>query len=370
MMPSILCRKILLRLFCFLGLMISGVRLLHAAPPGPPPRTGLWVTQRLPDNPEMFHEFESDLRANHTLSGVCLHVPWYGIEKQAGKTDFTVLDKTIAVFRDTKTKYQLCLHPGAYTPDFVYAEGAKPFESKVRNPHRADVGKTVKIPVPWDPVYQRYYSDIIQQLGKRYATDPLCVSVVLTCANFMSAEMHLPKSPADRMRWQSLGDYHTKLLEVYKKYTDDWAQAFPRHEVSLHISKVLDLPTSFLDDIIDYGLGKYPERFSLQNCQLTGRKEDLGVMSYDLVMKYRDRAHHGFQSLAGLNRPDGRMGSPEMAALNIVHAGGEYWELWRGDGFSPEISAEAAKAWQEAKELGYEGYKKKLVAEGKYRQHQ
>jgi len=58
-----------------------------------------------------------------------------------------------------------------------------------------------------------------------------------------------------------------------------------------------------------------------------------------------------------------------MAALNIVHAGGEYWELWRGDGFSPEISAEAAEAWQEAKELGYEGYKKKLVAEGKYRQH-
>jgi hypothetical protein len=40
-----------------------------------------------------------------------------------------------------------------------------------------------------------------------------------------------------------------------------------------------------------------------------------------------------------------------------------------GDGFSPEISSEAAKAWQEAKELGYEGYKKKLVAEGKYRQH-
>jgi hypothetical protein len=185
----------------------------------------------------------------------------------------------------------------------------------------------------------------------------------------MSAEMHLPKSPTDRVRWQSLGDYQTRLLEVYKKYTDEWAQSFPRQEVSLHISRVLDLPTSFLDEIIEYGLKRYPERFSLQNCQLSGRKEDIGVTSYDLVMKYRDRAHHGFQSLAKLNGPDGRMGSPEMAALNIVHAGGEYWELWHGDGFSPEISAEAAKAWQEAKELGYEAYKKKLIAEGKYRQH-
>ena len=354
--------------FCFLGFLMSFESPLFAAPPGPPPRTGLWVTQRLPDSPEAFQEFESELRASRNLSGVCLHIPWNGIEKEAGKLDFSILDRTIAVFGATKTKYQLCLHPGTFTPDFVYAEGAKPFEAQARNPHRANFGQAVKIPVPWDPIYQRYFSRFIQRLGERYAKDPLCVSVVLTCANFMSAEMHLPKAPADRLRWQALGDYRSLLLEVYKKFTDEWARAFPRQEVSLHLSKVLDLPTSFLEDIIDYGLSKYPERFSLQNCQLTGRKEDTGMMSYDLVMKYRDRAHHGFQSLAGLNRPDGRMGSPEMAALNIVHASGEYWELWHGDGFSPEISGEAAKAWQEAKELGYEGYKKKLIAEDKYRQ--
>ena len=28
----------------------------------------------------------------------------------------------------------------------------------------------------------------------------------------------------------------------------------------------------------------------------------------------------------------------KMAALNVVHAGGEYWELWHGDGFSVETS--------------------------------
>ena len=99
------------------------------------------------------------------------------------------------------------------------------------------------------------------------------------------------------------------MLEVYKRFTDVWATAFPRQEISLHLSKVLDLPPSFCERIIDYGLSKYPERFTIQNCQLTGRKEDTGVMSYDIVQKYRERAHHGFQSLAGLNRPDGRMGS-------------------------------------------------------------
>jgi hypothetical protein len=62
------------------------------------------------------------------------------------------------------------------------------------------------------------------------------------------------------------------------------------------------------------------------------------------------------------------MGSVEMAALNLVHAGGEYWELWHGDSFSVETSSAVSKIWQEAKSLGYEGYKKQLISEGKYRQ--
>ena len=92
-------------------------------------------------------------------------------------------------------------------------------------------------------------------------------------------------------------------------------------------------------------------------------------MTYDLIQKYRDQAHHGFQSLAALARPNERMGSIEMAALNVVHAGGEYWELWHGDGFSVETSSAVSRIREEAKSLGYEAYKKKLISEGKYRQH-
>ncbi|MGH8095346.1 MAG: hypothetical protein ACREIF_18080 [Chthoniobacterales bacterium] len=360
-------RAILRICLCLVALAVSSRSSVLAAA-GEPIRTGLWVMQKLPENSAAFNELESQLRANHNLSGVCLHIPWDQIETQPGKPDFRNVDEAVAIFRKVGMKYQLCLKPGAFTPAFVYADGAQAFESRVRNPHRADVGSAVKIPVPWDPIYERSFAGIIEQLGERYATDPLCVSVVLTCANFMSAEMHLPKSPSDLMRWQSLGDYEARLLEVYKKFTDVWGAAFPRQEISLHLSKVLDLPPSFSERVIDYGLSKYSQRFAIQNCQLTGRKEDTGVMSYDMVQKYRDRAHHGFQSVAGLDRPDGRMGSAEMAALNIVHAGGEYWELWHGDGFNVETSSTVARVWREARQLGYEAYKKKLIAEGKYRQ--
>jgi len=334
---------------------------------GSPIRTGLWVTQKVSGDRAALDLFTNSIRANHQLTGVCLHVPWAEVEKEAGKPDFSAIDDFVAVLRDIGMKYQLCFKPGATTPPFVYAEGAQSFETRVTNPHRPNFGEPIVIPIPWDPIYQRNFSRVIDQLGERYASDPLCVSVVLTCANSLSAEMHLPKRPEDLAKWKALGNYEEKLFDTYKKYTNEWANVFPRQEISLHLSKVLDLPPHFCERVIDYGLSKYPDRFSIQNCQLTGRREDTGMMTYDLVQKYRDRAHHGFQSLGSLAHGSARMGSIELAVLNVVHAGGEYWELWHGDGLSVETSAAVARAWAEGRRLGYDAYKKKLISEGVYR---
>lgn len=335
---------------------------------GTPIRTGLWVTQRLPIDTKELNQTAAELAKSRNLSGVCLHFFWNDLEKVPGKFDFSMIDRTVAEFRRLGIKYEIGFAPGAHTPRFVYDEGAKSFSTQVPNPHRANYGETIEIPVPWDPIYQREFSRRIAQLGERYAQDPLCVGVVLTCANAMSAEMHLTKGRSDLAKWQAMGDYEARLLEVYKKYTDEWAKAFPRQAISLHLAKVLDLPPTFCKQVVDYGLSKYPERFTIQSCQLTGRREDVGMMTYDLIREYRERAHHGFQSLASFGGRGDRMGSIEMAALNVVHADGEYWELWHGDGMSLEISAAVNNAWEEAKRLGYEGYKKKLISEGKYRQ--
>jgi Beta-galactosidase len=357
----------ILRTFlCVLTLALSG-HIPVLAVSGPPLRTGLWMMQRIEATDEA-GAFETQLRANPHLSGVCLHIGWKDIEKEPGHLDFSAIDKSVAVLRRIGMKYELNIKPGAATPPFVYQQGAQSFETRVMNPHRANFGAAVAIPIPWDPKYQENFSRLIAQLGERYASDPLCVSVVLTCANFNSSEMHLPKTAEDRAKWNAMGDYEAKLLAVYKKYTDEWAKAFPKQAISLHLSQLLDLPSTFFERIVDYGVSKYPERFTIQNCQLTGRREDTGIQSYDLIQKYRDRAHHGFQSAAALSRGGERMGSIEMAVLNVVHANGEYWELWYGDGVSVETSAAIASAWQEAKKLGYDAYKEKLIAEGRYKE--
>lgn len=334
---------------------------------GPPLRTGLWMTQPI-EGGDKLGALEAQVRANPHLSGVCLHIGWKDIEKEPGHLDFSAIDKTVAVLHRIGMKYELGIKPGVDTPPFVYQQGAQSLQTRITNPHRPNFGAEVAIPVPWDPKYQENFSGLIARLGERYSSDPLCISVVLTCANFMSKEMHLPKTPEDRAKWSAMGDYGAKLLEVYKKYTDEWAKAFPKQQVTLHLSQVLYLPSSFFERIIDYGVSKYPERFTIQNCQLTGRREDTGTLSYDLIQKFQDRAHHGFQSLAGFSHGGQRMGSIEMAVLNVVHAKGEYWELWRGDGINIETTAAIANAWEEARKLGYDAYKEKLIAEGRYQE--
>jgi len=354
-------------ILCTLGLF-SAAPVCVAGARGPPLRTGLWVTEKTSEAAANVATFESTVRGNPHLSGICLTASWNEVEQEAEHLDFTAIDKAVAALHRLGMKYELALKPGVDTPAYVYQQGAEAFETRVTNPHRAIFGENVRIPIPWDPIYQRNFSRVIEQLGNHYATDPLCVGVVITCANFMSKEMHLPKRPEDRAKWQASGDYEAKLLSVYKRYIDEWAKAFSRQALSLHLAKVADLPPSFNERVIDYGLSKYPDRFSIQNCQLTGRREDMGTMSYDLILKYGNRLHHGFQSLAGFAHGGERMGSIEMAALNIVHGNGEYWELWHGDGMNAQVSAAVLNAWEEAKKLGYEEYKKKLIAEGRYQE--
>ncbi len=366
-MPPLKFRHELRTFWCVFAFAISGDASLLAVS-GPPLRTGLWMTQPI-EGGDKAGAFEAQVRANPHLSGVCLHTGWKDIEKEPGKLDFSAIDKYVAVLRRIGMKYELGVKPGIATPLFVYQQGAKSFDTHVTNPRRPNFGAAVAIPVPWDAKYQESFSRLIARLGERYSSDPLCVSVVLTCANSMSKEMHLPKRPEDRAKWKAMGDYGAKLLGVYKKYTDEWAKAFPKQQVTLHLSQVLDMPLSFFERIIEYGVSKYPERFTIQNCQLTGRREDTGKLSYDLVQEYQDRAHHGFQSVAGFSHGGERMGSIQMAVLNVVHANGEYWELWRGDGINTETTAAIANAWEDAKRLGYDGYKKKLISEGRYQEH-
>ncbi|OPZ06334.1 MAG: hypothetical protein BWZ10_02968 [candidate division BRC1 bacterium ADurb.BinA364] len=181
--------------------------------------------------------------------------------------------------------------------------------------------------------------------------------------------MHLPRRPEDMKRWEEAGLTADKLLGVYCRFMDEWAAAFPRQSVCLHMSKTAELagisPNRFVERIVLYGLEKHPAQFALQNNGLNGRKETESDPEHP-IQKYKDRLLNGYQSLASFRTPE-RQGSIEMAALNFVRMDSEYWELWEADGLDAETCRRVQAAVDEARSLGYEAYKRRLIETGRYR---
>jgi len=331
---------------------------------------GLYAGVKIPDTQEEADRLVAALRDNSFLTGVLLSVPWREIEPAEGQYDWSGLDRAVELIRKAGKQYKLKVTPGIYSPDYIYNAGAERFDTIIANVNRANYGDATTIPVPWDPGYQRHFSRLICTLGKRYASDPHCVAVTLTCANYQSAEMHLPPRPEDMETWKRFGLSAEKLLGVYQKYLDEWACAFPRQVVCLHVSKSTDLEgaskNEFAERIIRYGLEKYPRRFAIQSNGLNGRKE-APAASDDPLLCYSDRLLNGFQSFAGFASTPQRQGGVEMAVLNYVRGNAEYWELWQADGLSTETCRQIQAALDEATSLGYEAYRKKLIATGQYR---
>jgi hypothetical protein len=316
---------------------------------------------------EAFLQAVSDvLSSNEYLSGAFIGARWKDIEPEPGKYDWEFLDAQVNLARKYKKMYKLSIHFGVGTPEWVYQQGCEAFPSVITNPYRANVGEEVKIPIPWDEVYQKFLTRLLGKIAERYGNDRNFVAVALSGANFVSNEMHLPKRPEDIERWNRYGDYRAKLVVVYQKLIDFYAMTFPHQQLCLHISTPITGMDAEVSAIVAYGVEKQPRQFTIQSCNLSGRSENAGGGSYRLIMQYKDRVRHGFQNLAGWANDDGRQGSMEMTVLNLVHADSQYWELWRGDGARRKTCAKLQEMWDTARKLGYQAYKEQLQQQGKY----
>ena len=158
---------------------------------------GLYWMIPAPASAEEAGRVLSVLKSNSHLAGVLIGARWNQLEPDREKYDFSALDRGIAAVRGAGKQYKLEIVPGMNSPEYIYADGATRYPTAVINPNRSNYGQEVSIPVPWDPVYQKHFSRLIRKLGERYASDPLLVSVTLTCANYMSPEMHLPRESQD-----------------------------------------------------------------------------------------------------------------------------------------------------------------------------
>ena len=335
------------------------------------PRAGLEGSQQQFER--LLQVIDRNLSNNPYITGVYIIYHWRLLEPVQGQLDFTRLDRVIERVRQHGRYYKLAINPGIYSPDWLYAKGAQAFDTLGSNPARKQIYQQhIRMPVPWDPVFQANYFDALAKVAQRYRDDRHFRAVTLTVATFMSPEWHLPKSSDDLRQWQGLGDYPQRLEQTWEQGIDRFAAIFPNQILVLEASSNPLGLKQLGDAVVQHGVTRYAGRFAVQINQLNGKRDQAGQAGYRKLIDYKHK--YGSDILIGLQNLKGwggeklqeQQGSLQMSAYNFIQAGADYWELWYHDGNSREICQVLANLQQDAAHLGLDGFKRKLIKAGEY----
>lgn len=286
--------------------------------------------------------FKNNLKNNPHIDGVSFTGAWKDLEPKQGTFTFERLDAFVNAARDAKMPYKLVIIPGIGTPSDVFEQGAASINTKVANKYRPNFGEEVKVPIPWDPIFQDRFYKFVKVLSKRYTDDPLLVAVTVTVANFMSSETHLPRSASDMAQWQAASpDYAKKIETCWTDAFDRFAVFYPQQQLTLELANAVPGMDENLINIIKYGIAKHGDRFAVQNDQLSGKHDNMNLFSYRTITEFGPQVYHGFQTVAGweFERSSERQGSMEQTAANFNKAQGKYLEIWYGDGANTQTCA-------------------------------
>jgi len=310
---------------------------------------------------------EDTLIRNQYISGVYIILHWDLIEPEEGVFYFNRLDQITEVIRRHGKHYKLSINPGIYCPDWLYEKGCVAFPTIGSNPSRTEIyNQPVRIPLPWDSVFQKYYFRVLAAVADRYSDNESLYAVTLTLANFMSSEWHLPHQKQDRELWNQYEGYQQQIEEAWQIGIDQFAVLFPTKQLVLEASSWPIGNEALGRAVIDYGATKYPESFTIQINQMVGRYDMINNESYHKLIefkeKYKDAITIGIQNLKGWEYPSIRetQGSMEMCVYNYIQSGATYWELWYGDGANIVTCETLSRLITDARSLGISIYRSRL----------
>lgn len=244
------------------------------------------------------------------VAGLTIRARWSWLHLGEGKFDFSFLDSQIERCRELGKPYKLLVMTGANcSPEWIGGEW-----------HRG-------APVPWSPELAKYYGELVAELGRRYAEDPLLVGVHITGPTFPSAEMH-PAPGIEAVKGYS----DQKMLEAWSRAIDHYAAAFPNNACLLSIS-VRRPANRYFAKTIDHGRAKLGERFTLQHNALKAGTQFLAPHHRLIAEQHQRGVRVGFEMVcAAANNPT-RFGSPDvMDGVKIGKAaGGTYFDIYPPD---------------------------------------
>lgn len=211
--------------------------------------------------------------SNPYVQGVLLRTHWNKIQAHDGPIDWSFFDQGVALAAQYHKKLGLLITAGVTTPEWVYAAGARRFTvNKLRNQGEP---APMHQPLPWDPVFQAKWSNVIRAFGGRYDRNPK-VAYVIMGGSGRKAESFFVSTPEDIAGFERLGGL-TSWKAGVKWITNEYAKHFIATPFLLDLGAPVPSPggRAALADVCNYAVRTYPHRF--------GVKSDGLAANYDLT---------------------------------------------------------------------------------------
>ena len=314
---------------------------------------------------------------NPGIVGIHQKASWKSIEISEGVYNWSNLDQRINEAVAFGKKVSLNLFAGGVnTPEWVLSNpGVQLFYFIDDNPYHSCFGDTVSIPIFWDSLFLEKKINFIQAVGARYASNHYVVATMVSFANSMSNEWHVPHKIGwiDYNRngisgdegdlyvnqvhdWLDAGYTTAKIFQAGKTTIDAWANALPDKYLKLPVApthKLLDSTATLQVELItDYAYHNYPDRFLMQVNGLSTRypvadssivqNAEPGSMLYLLKLISEHSPNIGLQMLAAASDTinyrlnHGIPAPPDSILLKAVNRGLSYCpqflEYWQVDG--------------------------------------
>ncbi len=196
---------------------------------------------------------------NPYVQGVLLRTFWNKIQPREGAIDWSFFDQGVALAAQYDKKVGLLITAGVTTPQWVYAAGAHEFT--VTTPK----GPVLSMPLPWDPVFQAKWGEVIHAFGARYDSNPQVAYVVMGGSG-RRAESFFVSTPEDVAAFDRVGGLASWKTSV-KWIVDEYAKHFSATPFLLDLGAPVPSAQgrAALEDVCNFAVAAYPHRFGVRS---------------------------------------------------------------------------------------------------------
>ncbi|WP_421800521.1 PKD domain-containing protein [Haliscomenobacter sp.] len=283
-----------------------------------------------------------DIAKKSFIKGILVRVGWNLLETSDDVYNWALLDAQIAAAKSYGKKVSLGIGNGPATPAWVYTAGAQ----KLQSAH--PILGNISLPLPWDEVFLKKWTEFVAQLGARYQQDTTITLVYITNSTSNGIEMQVPLDVTPS--WTSLGYADAKIINSWKTVMRAFKAAFPGHYLSNDFHPV-NGSNVVADSVYAYAIQSMPRQYGASAWWWTQKNTGVYPAQHDILQHSAQNAPFTGVQMAYNGTSDsiafGAGGFP--AALQLAIKNGVcYWEVWNQDilnsKFNSLLSAPGPKA--------------------------